>query len=31
MVLDGAGHELPPARLEEIAARVARHVHAAEG
>lgn len=31
MVLDGVGHELPPARLEEIAARVARHVHAAEG
>jgi pimeloyl-ACP methyl ester carboxylesterase len=30
MVLDGVGHDLPPTRLEEIAARVARHVHAAE-
>jgi pimeloyl-ACP methyl ester carboxylesterase len=30
MVLEGAGHELPSARLDDIAARVARHVRTAE-
>jgi pimeloyl-ACP methyl ester carboxylesterase len=30
MVLEGVGHELPSARLDDIAARVAHHVRAAE-